>query len=148
MSSPITPQTNAVLDTVRALVDDIIDSVVNLLSENTDTLLTILSPLSTAVTATTSSENSSAPVSTVQVGNDGKSPIAGRSLVPLVNVPMSEEMGEHLFSEGYDSDGLMPCYYPEDDIELLNKYSSMKIKNAKEMKHHTEILSLLGCNLS
>ena len=40
---------------------------------------------------------------------------------------MSEESGEELFLQGYDSDGILPCYYPETDMHLLDNYSSIKI---------------------
>ena len=71
MSSPIPPQTNDVTDMVRALLDVMIDFVVNLHFENTYKLPIIPSSLSTTTTdvavatAATSSKYSSMSVSTV-----------------------------------------------------------------------------------
>ena len=119
---------------VRALLDRIIDSVVNLHSKNTDKS-PITPPslsLSTGATgatdaATTFSHDSSVTVATVRVCNIGNPPAVRRSLEIPANVPMSEEIGEQLFSQGYDRDGLIPCYYPEMDMQLLDNYSSIAI---------------------
>ena len=133
MSSPIPPQTNAVPDMVRASLDVIIDSVVNLHSENTDKLPIIASPLSTAATdvtvvaAATSSQDISVPVSTIRLGNDGNTQAKRIVLDIPAHVPMSEEIGEQLFSKGCDSDGIIPCYYIETDMQLVDNYSSIEI---------------------
>ena len=39
-------------------------------------------------------------------------------------VPVSEELGEKLFSQGYDSDGLIFDFDIDTDIHLLNDYNS------------------------
>ena len=141
MSSPIPPQTNSVPDMVRVLLDFIIDSFVHLNSENTDKFPIIPSPLNiantavtvtTAATAATSSQDISMPVSTIQVGNDVNKLATRISLEIPDHVPMSEEIGEILFSQGYDSNGILPCYYPETDIQILDNYSSIEIGKERE----------------
>ena len=133
MRYPIPPQTNAVLDMVRASLDVIIDSIVNLQSENNDKFPIIPSPLSTSATdvtvdtITTSSQDSSVPVSTVLVVNEENIRATRRNLEIPAHVHMSEEIGEQLFSQVYDSDGILPCYYPETDMQLLDNYSSTEI---------------------
>ena len=51
---------------------------------------------------------------------------AVRQLTPA-HVPMSEEVGEVLFSQGYDSDGLIAEYHPEQDLIELENYSKVEI---------------------
>ena len=123
---------------VRDLLDVIIDSVVNLHSGNTEKLPIIVSPLSTTATAVNVataailSQDSSVPVSTVWVGNDGNTRATRIILEIPAHVPMSEEIGEQLFLQGYDSDVILPCYYPETDMQILDNYSSVAI--GKEFK--------------
>ena len=59
--------------------------------------------------------------------NDENIRATRRSLEILAHVHMSEEIGEQLFSQVYDSDGILPCYYPETDMQLLDNYSSIAI---------------------
>ena len=118
---------NAVTDMVIALLDVIIYSVVNLHSENTDKYPIIKSPMInsatsvTVATATTSSQHISVSVSTFQVVNDGNTQATRKSLEIPAHVPMSEEIGEQLFLQGYDSDVILPCYYPETDMQHSNR---------------------------
>ena len=139
MSSPIPPQNNDVPDIVRYLLDFIIYSGVNLHSENNDKSPIIPSPLSTAATAVTiainvniatdalSSQDSIFSVSTVRVGNDENKRATRRSFEIPAHVPMSEEIGEKVFLQGYDSNRILPCYYPETYMQLLDNYSSIPI---------------------
>ena len=133
MRYPIPLQTNDIPDMVRSLLDVIIKSVANSHSGNTDKFPITPSPLITAstavtvVTAATSSQDISVPVSTAQVGNDGNTQATIRSFEIPAHVTMSEEIGEQLFLQGYDSNGILPCYYPETDMELLDNYSSTEM---------------------
>ena len=110
-----------------------IDFVVNLHFENTDKLPIIPSSLSTTATAvavataSTSSQDSSMSVSTVRVGNYGNTRATRRSLEIPAHVPMSEEIGDKLFSKGYDRNGTIPFYYTEIDMQILDNYSSIAI---------------------
>ena len=42
-------------------------------------------------------------------------------------VPMSEELGEKIFSQGYDSDGFILDFDIDTDMRLLNDYNSKEI---------------------
>ena len=113
MSSQLSSLTNVVPDVVRAALDFIIDSVIcahSANTDNTDKLPPASTPLSTATTAPKISPYNSIPISTVVTGNDATVAKARRRLEILVpeseneRVPMSEELGENFFSQGYDSD--------------------------------------------
>ena len=43
------------------------------------------------------------------------------------HVPMSVEIGEQLFSQSHNSNGILPCYYSDTDMQLLGNYSSIAI---------------------
>ena len=101
---------------VRAALDFIIDSVISAHSantENTDKSPPASAPLSTATTAPKISPDNSIPISTVVTINDAT---VAKSLIRLEipapkskneRVPMSEELGKKIFSQGYDSDGFI-----------------------------------------
>ena len=55
-----------------------------------------------------------------------------RQLATPAHVPMSEEIGEILFSQGYDSDGLIAEYYPEQGLIELENYSKIEIGLCEE----------------
>ena len=138
MRYPIPLQTNDIPDMVRSSLDVIIKSVANLHYGNTDKLPITPSPLITAstavtvVTAVTSSQYISVPVSTVQVGNDGKTQATIRSFEIPAHVTISEEIGEQLFLQGYDSNVILPCYSPETYMQILDNYSSIGIGKSCE----------------
>ena len=109
MSSRLASLMNVVPDVVRDALDFIIEYIIRAHStntENTDKLLPISTPLSTATTALKSSPENSIPISTVVTGNDATVAKARRRLeIPAPEsknerVPMSEELGEKLFSQG------------------------------------------------
>ena len=66
------------------------------------------------------------------MGNDGNTQATRKSLEIPAHVPMSEEIGEQLFSQRFDSDGILRCYYPETDMQLLDKYNSIAIGKERE----------------
>ena len=116
MSSRLASLTNVVQDVVRAALDFIVDSVIRAHSANTenmDKLTPASTPLSTATTAPKSSPENSIPISTVVTVNAATVKKSWRRLeIPSPEsenkrVPMSEELGEKLFSQGYDSDGFI-----------------------------------------
>ena len=133
MSSRLASLTNVVPEVVRASLDFIIDSVIHAHSantENTDKSPPASTPLSTATTAPNISPDNSIPISTVITGNDVTVEKAQRRLeIPATEsknerVPMSEELGEKLFSQGYDIDGFILDFDIYTDMHLLNDYNS------------------------
>ena len=48
------------------------------------------------------------------------------------HVPMSEAIGEQLFLQGYDSNGILSFYYPETDMQLLDNYIIIAIEKECE----------------
>ena len=51
-----------------------------------------------------------------------------RQLETPAHVPMSEEIGEILLSQGYDSNELIAEYYPEQDLIELENYRKVEIE--------------------
>ena len=142
MSSRIVSLTNVVPDVVRAALDFVIDSVIRAHSantENTDKSPPVSTPLSTATTAPEISPDDSMPTSTVLTGNDATVATARRRLeIPAPEsengrVPMSEELGEKLFSQGYDGDGFILDFNIDTDMHLLNDYNSKEIAPCSEV---------------
>ena len=136
MSSQIASLTNVVPDVVRAALDFIIDSVIRAHSantENTDKSPPASTPISTATTAPKSSPDNIIPISTVVTCNDATVAKSRRRLeIPAPkseneHVPISEELGEKLFSQGYDSDGFILNFDMDTDMHLLNYYNSKEI---------------------
>ena len=118
---------------VRAALDFIIDSVIRAHSantENTDKSTPASTPLSTATTAPKSSLDNSIQISTVVTGNDSTLAKAQRRLeIPAPeseneHVPMSEELGKKIFSQGCDSDGFILDFDIDTDMHFLNDYNS------------------------
>ena len=141
MSSRLASLTNVVPDVVRAALDSIIGSVIcahSANTENTDKSLPVSAPLSTATTAPKSSPDNSIPISTVVKGNDATVVKSRRRLeIPAPEsenerVPMSEELGERLFSQGYDSDGFILDFDIYTDMHLLKDYNSKEIAPCSE----------------
>ena len=133
MTSRLASLTNVVPDVVRADFDFIIDSVIRAHStntENTDKSPPASTPLSTATTAPKISPDNSIPISTVVTGNDATVAKAQRRLEILApkseneRVPMSEELGEKLLSQGYDSNGFILDFEIDTYMHLLNDYNS------------------------
>ena len=136
MSSRLASLTNVVPDVVRAALDFIIDSIIRAHSantENTDKSPPASTPLSTATTAPKISPDNSIPISTVVTSNDAT---VAKSLIRLEipapkseneRVPMSEELGKKIFSQGYDSDGFILDFDIDTDMHLLNDYNSKEI---------------------
>ena len=133
MSSRLASLTNVVPDVVRDALDFIIDSVIRAHSsnnENKDKSSPASTPLSTATTAPKISPDNSIPISTVVTGNDATVEKSRRRLeIPVPEsenerVPMSEELGETLFSQGYDSNGSILNFDIDTDMHLLNYYNS------------------------
>ena len=136
MSYRLASLTNVVMDVVWAALDFIIDSFIcahSANTENTDKSPPASTPLSTATTAPKSSPDNSIPISTSVTGNDATVAKSRRRLeIPAPEsenerVPMSEELGEKLFSQGYDRDGFILEYYIDTDMRLLNDYNSKEI---------------------
>ena len=113
MSSQLASLTNVVPGVVRAGLDFIIESVIcahSANTENMDKFPPASTPLSTATTAPKISPDNSIPISTVVTSNDAT---VAKSLIRLEipareskneRVPISEELGENIFSQGCDSD--------------------------------------------
>ena len=100
---------NVVPDVVRAALYFIIDYVIRAQSintENTDKSPPASTPLITATTAPKISPDNTIPISTVVTGNDATVAKARRRLEILApeseneRVPMSEELGKKIFSQG------------------------------------------------
>ena len=132
MSSRLSSLTNFVPDVVRPALDLIIDSVIRAHSdntENTDKYPPASTPLSTATTDPKISPDNSIPISTVVTGNDATAAKAQRRLdIPAPErknerVPMSEELGKKIFSQGYDSDGFILDFDIDTDMHFLNYYN-------------------------
>ena len=124
---------NVVPDVVQAALDFIIDSVIRAHSANTENIEKLppaSTPLSTSTTAPKISQDNIIPISTVVTDNDANVSKARRRLdnpAPKSEnerVPMSEELGEKLFSQGYNSDGLILNFHIDNDIHFLNDYNS------------------------
>ena len=133
MSSWLASRRNVVPDVVRAALDFIIDSVICAHSsntENTDKLPPESTPLSTATTAPKISLDNSIPISTVVTVNDATVAKAQRRLetpapeIENERVPMSEELGEKLFSQGYDINGFILDFDIDTDMHFINDYNS------------------------
>ena len=114
---------------VRAALDFIIDSVIRAHSantENTDKSPLASTPLSTATTDLKISPDNSIPISTVVTGNDATVAKSRRRLdipapeIENERVPMSEEIGEKSFSQGYDNDGFILNFDIDTDLHFLN----------------------------
>ena len=126
---------------VRADLDFIIDSVIRAHSANTeytDKSPPASAPLSTDTTAPKSSPDNSIPILTVVTGNDATVAKARRRLeIPAPEsenerVPMSEELGGNLFSQGYYSDGFILDFDIDTGMHLLNDYNSKEIAPCSE----------------
>ena len=133
MSSRLPPLTNVVPDVVWAALGFIIDFVIRAHSshtENTDKSSPASTPLSTATTAPKISPDNSIPISTVVTGNDATVEKARRKLeIPVPEsenerVPMSEELGEKIFSQGCNINGFILNFDIDTDMHLLNYYNS------------------------
>ena len=46
---------------------------------------------------------------------------------------MSEEIGEQLFLQGCNSDGILPWYYPDTYIQIMDNYSRIVIRKEYEV---------------
>ena len=141
MSSQLASLTNVVPDVVRAALDFIIDSAIRAHSantENTDKLPPVSTPLSTATTAPKILPDNSIPISTFVTGNGATLVKSRRRLdIPAPEsenerVPMSEELGKKLFSQGYDSDGFILDFDIDSDMHLLDDYNSKEISPSLE----------------
>ena len=72
-------------------------------------------------------------MSAVVTGNDATAAKSRRRLeIPAPEsknecVPMSEELGKKLFSQGYDSDGFILGFDIDTDMYFLNDYNSKEI---------------------
>ena len=124
--SAMTPvESDGMVDVVKATLDSMIDRVVNLHSDNTPKLPVLPSPLSlstadSTATAATADENQSMARILLEITpyNVIDQP-AARYLETTAHVPTSEEIGEMLFLQGYDSDGLTAESYPKSDLIAL-----------------------------
>ena len=141
MSSPIVSLTNVVPDAVRDALNFIIGSVIcahSVDTENADKSLPASTPLSTATTASETSPDDSMTTSNIVAGNDSTVATAqSRSEIPAPKnengrVPMSEELGEKLFAQGYDSDGFILDFNIDTNMHLLNDYNSEEIAPCSE----------------
>ena len=98
-----------------------------------DKSLPASTPLSTATTAPKISPENSIPISTAVTCNDATVAKSRRRLeIPAPEsknerVPISEELGEKIFSHGYDSDGFILNFDIDTDMNLLNDYNSKEI---------------------
>ena len=87
-------------------------------------------PPSVNTVVTTRSHRGGEERSTVVTGNDATVAKARRRLeIPAPEsenerVPMSEEFGENLLSQGYNSDGFILDFDIDTDMHLLNDYNS------------------------
>ena len=115
-------ESDGVNDVVRNIMESMINYVVKLHSGNAPKSATG----ATATTATTGDVPPARILLQVPPRNATERP-AVRQLTPA-HVPMSEEVGEVLFSQGYDSDGLIAEYHPEQDLIELENYSKVEIR--------------------
>ena len=129
MSSQLASLTNVVPDVFRDALDFIIDSVIRSHSantENTDKSPPASTPLITVTTVPKISPDNSIPISTVVTGNGATVAKSRRRLeIPTPEsenerVLMSEELGETLFSQGYNSDGFILNFDIDTDMHFLN----------------------------
>ena len=131
MSSATPMESNGKVDVVKDMLDSIINSVVILHSKNTPRLSVLPSPLSLstadATTATNTTIDASQSAARIPLEIPAQNQPVEISLEIPAHVPMSEEIGESLFAQGYDSDGLLAEYFPESDLNALEDYSKIEI---------------------
>ena len=116
------PESDGVKEVAQNIMKSMLNHVVNLNSNDVPTSPMLTSPLSpftadiTHVAATDATEAPANMLSTRMLFLETASP-----------APMSEEIGDLLFSQGCDSDGLITECHPEQDLTELEKHSSVEI---------------------